>query len=53
MHDAEEQKKRLNQWYGNVFDEMMNREREARRNAERTKLDIDRAQNENIRYWIF
>ena len=29
----------------------MNREFEARRHVERTKLEIDRAQNENIRAW--
>ena len=31
---------------------MMNGEREARRHVERSKLDIDRVKNENIRFWI-
>ena len=30
---------------------MINGECEARRHTERTKLDIDRAQNENIKAW--
>ena len=48
MHD-EEEKKILTQWCEIVLDEMMNGESEARRHVERTKLDIDRAQNENVR----
>ena len=42
----------MTQWYGNVFNEMINGEREARRFFERTKLDIDRAPNESIRSWM-
>ena len=32
----------------NVIDEMMNGERESRRHVERTKLDVDRVQNETL-----
>ena len=49
--DEEEQKKRLTQWCGKVFDEM-NGEIEARRHVERTNLDDDRCKNETIRSWI-
>ena len=52
IHSEEEQKKVLIQSHGNMFDEMMNGESEARRHAERTKFEIDRAQNETIRSWI-
>ena len=31
---------------------MMSGESEARRYVEKTKLHIDRAQNESIRYWM-
>ena len=48
MYDEEDQKKLLNQWHGNFLDETMNGDREARRHAERTKLDVDRTQNKNI-----
>ena len=48
MYDDEEQKKRLTQWHGKVFDEM-NGESEARRHVETTNLDVDRCQNETIR----
>ena len=41
MHDEEEQKKRLTQLYGNVFDEMKIVESVSRRHAEWTKLEID------------
>ena len=51
MHDEEEQKKRLSQWHGNVLNEMLNGESEARRNVERTRLNIDRAPNGSIRFW--
>ena len=52
MHDEEDQKKQLTQWHGNVLDKMMNGEREGRRFAESTKLEIDQDPNENIRSWI-
>ena len=35
-----------------MLDEMMNGESEARMHVERTKLEDDRAQNENIRSWM-
>ena len=49
MHHEEEQKKRLSQWHWNSFDDMTNGECEERRNVKRTKLHIDRVQNENFR----
>ena len=52
MHDEEEKKKRLSQWCGNLFDEMKNGECDARTCAKRTKLDVDRVQNEIIRAWM-
>ena len=52
MHDEEEQRKILIQWYGNVLNEMANGESEARRYFERTRLNIDRAPNDSIRSWI-
>ena len=49
IHDEEDQKKRLTQWNGNVLDEMMNGERDERTHVESTKLEIEWAQNKNIR----
>ena len=49
MHNEEEQKKILTQQYQSVFDEMMSGDSEERRNVERAKLDVNRAQNQNIR----
>ena len=51
MHDEEEKKKRLSQWYGNLLNKMLNGESEARSNVERTRLNIDQAPNESIRSW--
>ena len=51
MHDEEEQKKRLIQWYGNVLNEMLNGESEVRRHVERNRLNVDRSPNESIRSW--
>ena len=42
MRDEKEQMKRLSSWYRHFLEEMINGEREVRRNAEMTKLDIDR-----------
>ena len=52
MHNGEDQKKRITQWCQRFFDEMMSRNSKEKRHAERTKLNVNRAQNENIRYWI-
>ena len=52
INNEQYQKKRLTQWYQIMFDEMMSGDIEERRHEERTKLYINRAQNENIRYWI-
>ena len=49
MHEEEEQKKRIIQWHGNVFNKMLNGESESRRNVERTRLNVDRASNDSIR----
>ena len=49
MNDEEEQKKKLNQWYGNVLNEMLNGESTY---VERTRLNIDRSPKESIRSWI-
>lgn len=48
MHDEEEQRTRLSQWYGNVLNEMLNEENEAKRHVERIRLDVYRAPNESI-----
>ena len=52
MHDEEDKKKILTQWYEKVLNQTMDGDSEVISHAERTKLDIDRSQNENFRSWM-
>ena len=52
MYDEEEQKKIISLWHGNIINEILNGESEARRCVERIRLDIDQVQNEYIRSWM-
>ena len=52
IHNDQEQKKRLCQWYENLFKEMKNGECDERRHEERTKLDLNQSRNETIKVWI-
>ena len=49
LHNEEEQKNRMSQWYGNLVDEIKNGECNERTCAERTKLDLDRSKTETIK----